>query len=99
MQRFVMLTKVSSEALKSPQSFEQLEKKVLERIGSECPGVEWVYNLAVLGPYDYLDIFNAPDLETAFKVAAIVRSFGHASTEVWAAMEWKGFKELIRNLP
>ena len=62
-------------------------------------GVEWLANYAILGPYDYLDIFRAPDVETAMKVATIVRTFGHAHTEVWAATEWKQFKEMVRNLP
>jgi hypothetical protein len=29
-----------------------------------------------------LDVFRAPDQETAFRVATIIRSFGHAGTEV-----------------
>lgn len=99
METFVMLTRLSSQAVASPNTLETLEKKVMKRILSECPEVEWVHNLAVLGPYDYLDIFRAPDTPTAFKVSTIVRSFGHAHTEVWNATEWSTFKELIRNLP
>lgn len=99
MQTFVMLTRLSSQAIVSPNTLETLEKKVMNRILSECPDVEWVHNLAVLGPYDYLDIFRAPDSQTAFKVSTIIRSFGHAHTEVWNAIEWASFKELIRNLP
>jgi hypothetical protein len=30
------------------------------------------------------------------KVATIIRSFGHAKTEVWAATEWTKFKEMVR---
>lgn len=53
----------------------------------------------MLGPYDYLDIFEAPEIETAMKVSTLVRTFGHAHTEVWAATEWQRFKELVRALP
>ncbi len=53
----------------------------------------------VLGPADYLDIFTAPDIETATKVATIIRTFGHATTEVWGATEWDKFIELFRYLP
>jgi uncharacterized protein with GYD domain len=96
---FVMLTRLSADALRSPQSFEELEREVRERIRSECPQIEWVHNLAILGPYDYLDIFRAPDTDTAFKAASIIRTFGHAYTEIWAATEWQRFKEMIRNIP
>ena len=54
---------------------------------------------AVLGPTDYLDIFKAPGTDDATKVATIIRTFGHASTEVWCATEWERFLELVRYLP
>ena len=56
----------------------------MDGIRSEFPTVEWI-NVAVLGPYKYLDTFQAPDIDTALKVATIVRSFGDAHIEVWAA--------------
>jgi len=96
MELYVLLTRISTESIRSPKSLEELEKEVMKRIRSECPGVEWLHNFAVLGPYDYLDVFKAPDNDTAFKVAAIIRSFGHANTEIWAATEWAKFKEMIR---
>jgi uncharacterized protein with GYD domain len=96
MSSYILLTRVSTESIRSPKSLEELEKEVVKRIQCECPAVEWLHNFAVLGPYDYLDVFRAPDNDTAFKVAAIVRSFGHATTEIWAATEWAKFKEMIR---
>ncbi len=99
MSTFVMLSRLATGALRSPRSLEELEKKVMERIRAECPEVEWVKNYAILGSWDYLDIFEAPDIETATKVSTLVRTFGHATTEVWAATEWHRFKEMIRDLP
>jgi uncharacterized protein with GYD domain len=71
----------------------------MEQIRKECPQVEWLHNFAILGPCDYLDIFRAPDLETAMEVATIIRTYGHASTEVWTATEWQKYKEMLRKLP
>ncbi len=99
MQTFIMLTRLAHGALNSPANLEHLEKQVSERIFAECGDVEWVGNYAVLGPYDYLDIFRAPDVDTAAKVSTIIRTFGHAHTEIWAATEWERFKEMIRHLP
>lgn len=99
MPTYVMVTRLASGALRSPRSLEDLENRVMERIRSECPSVEWLSNFAVLGPWDYLDIFRAPDVDTATKVSALIRTFGHAHTELWPATEWKHFKEIIRELP
>ena len=99
MATFIMLTRLSHEALTSPSSLENLSHQVAERVRIECPDVAWKANYVVLGPADYLDIFEAPDIEAATKVATIVRTFGHATTEIWAATPWDEFTEIVRYLP
>jgi len=99
MPTFIMLTHLAPTALTSPQSLEELERLAVKRIQAECPQVEWLQNYAILGKYDYLDIFTAPDIETAMKVSTVIRTFGHAHTEVWPATEWRRYKEMIRNMP
>ncbi|MEZ4598946.1 MAG: GYD domain-containing protein [Syntrophotaleaceae bacterium] len=98
MAMFVMLTRLSPDALSSPGSLKSLERQTVDQVRSKCPKVDWVENFAVLGGCDYLDIFQAPDIETAMQVSAIVRSFGHATTEIWPVTQWSRFKELIRGL-
>ncbi len=99
MPTFIMLTRVSPAALRSPQGIEVLERVAMTAVRAECPQVEWLQSYAVLGPYDYLDIFHAPDVETATKVATLVRIGGQAHTEVWPATEWTRYKEMVRELP
>jgi hypothetical protein len=96
---FIMLTRLSPDTLRSPGTLEELELKVMNHIRNECPKVEWVHNFAILGPCDYLDIFRAPDLDTAMGVATIVRTYGHGTTEVWTATEWQKYKKMIHELP
>lgn len=95
MATFIMLTRLSHEALKTPGSLQKLERDIKKRIEEECPDIVWKANYAVLGPCDYLDVFEAQDNESATKAATIIRTFGHAETETWCATEWDRFKELI----
>jgi uncharacterized protein with GYD domain len=98
MATYVMLTRLSPEALKRPESVVELNKQVEDRIRRECPEVKWLCNYAVLGPSDYVDIFEAPDPEVATKVSLLVRSFGHATTETWIATPWDRFANLAKTL-
>lgn len=98
MSTYIMLTRLSPEALKAANTLGALERRVVDRVREECPEVEWRLSYAVFGPYDYLDIFTAPDNETAMKVAMIFRTFGHTQTEIWPATEWGRFKELFQSL-
>lgn len=98
MSLYIMFTRLISTARIPPSSLEDAEKSIMVKIREKCPEVEWLNNFAVMGPYDYFDIFRAPDILTAFKVSTIIRTFGHAQTEIWSATEWGAYKELVRDL-
>lgn len=95
---FILLTRLVSEEVKPSFSIGKKEKLVVEKIRNACPEVKWVADYAILGPYDYLDVFEAPDIETAMKVSAIVRSVAGAHTEVWPATHWKVHEHLMREV-
>jgi uncharacterized protein with GYD domain len=98
MPTFIMLTRISPEAIKDPHSFEELNNQVEQQIKGQLPEVKWIGNYAVLGPYDYLDLFEAPNEDAAIKVSTIIRSFGHASTETWLATPWARFVGMAREI-
>jgi uncharacterized protein with GYD domain len=75
-----------------------LGKKVAEKLKIECPEVRWISSYSILGPYDYLDLFEAPSADAAAKVAIIVRSFGHATTEIWTAEPWERFVGIAKEM-
>jgi uncharacterized protein with GYD domain len=99
MATFVMMTRVSTEVARNPQMLEQLEKRAMEHIRAECPEVKWLQSYALLGPYDYLDIFTAPDIASAAKVSTIIRIYGRAHSETWPATDWSAFKEMLHGMP
>ena len=96
METYIMLTRLSPEAVAEPKFIEKVEKKVVERIRKACPEVKWIGSYSVLGPHDYVDIFEAPNGEIATKVALLVRSLGHATTETWVATKWDRFVQLAK---
>lgn len=95
---FVMLTWLSPEALSNPASFAELNAKVEEHVRQNLPEVKWVANYAIMGACDYLDIFEAPDVETAQKLSVLIRSFGHATTQTWVANPWDRFVQMTQEL-
>jgi hypothetical protein len=99
MSLYVLATKISSSSLHTPETLEVLERQVMRRVREECTEVRWLHDLAVCGPYDYLDVFDAPSLESALKVSVLVRTYGHARAELWPAVGWSDFKKLLAGLP
>jgi uncharacterized protein with GYD domain len=99
MATYILLTRLAPNAINQPRMIDDFGRRVSEKLKADCPEVKWVASYAVLGPYDYADIFEAPDNEAATKVAVIIRSFGHATTEIWPATPWDRFRELVRAIP
>ncbi len=98
MQTYAMLTRLEPDGLQSPTAIEDLEHRVMEHVQLACPTAQWIGSYAVCGPYDYLDLFRAENLDDASKISAIVRTYGHAHTELWPVTEWPHYKAVIREL-
>jgi hypothetical protein len=45
-----------------------------------------------------MDIYDAPDVETAHKVSVISRAEGAVSAESWQAMEYDEFLKLLEDV-
>lgn len=98
MSTFILLSRHQSNLNDTDDALSMLSDRLKQRVAAACDGVEWKAGYAVLGPYDYLDVFEAPDVETASKVAFLVRSSTDVETEVWAATPRDSFESMISDL-
>ena len=98
MQTYAMLTRLEPDGLQSPTAVEDLEHRVMEHVRVACPTAHWISSYAICGPYDYLDLFRVETPDDATKISAIVRSYGHAHTELWPLTEWSHFKSVVHEL-
>ncbi|MCB0289860.1 MAG: GYD domain-containing protein [Calditrichaeota bacterium] len=98
MQTYVLMTKLSPEMSKQIKHRAQLGRKWLEHVKEKCPEVKFVAHYAILGSYDFLDIFEAPDAEIAAKVSMISQNYGAFQAESWTAIPYKRFVELSEQI-
>ncbi len=64
----------------------------------ELPGHSMDCHYAILGPYDYMDIYEAPDVETAHKVSLISRAEGALEADIWQALQYEKFLALLNKI-
>jgi uncharacterized protein with GYD domain len=90
---YVMLTTLTDEGRKtikeSPKRLREVNKEV------EAMGVKILAQYALLGPYDFINILEAPDNKTVSRVAIELGSRGTLQTMTMAAMT---VEELTSNL-
>ncbi len=70
----------------------------MDTVHRTCPGVKWAAHYALLGPYDFMDIFEAPNEEVAAKVSMITLSTGASQAESWTAIPYSRFLELVKEI-
>ena len=84
MATYVMLTSLTDEGRKTVKSNPKRLKEVNQEV--EAMGVKIIAQYALLGPYDFINILEAPDNKTISKVALELGSRGTLQTMTMAAM-------------
>jgi uncharacterized protein with GYD domain len=95
MATYVLMTKLTAHELKDRRD---AGKKWKSKIDKLCPGITWIAHYALLGPYDFMDVYDAPDDETAFRVSLLSREHGASSAESWPAMAYEEFLPLAEEV-
>ncbi len=94
MQTYILLTKLSPDLSKQMKDRAAIGRNWLEHVKTKCPEVKFIAHYALLGQYDFIDIYEADNEETAAKVSMISRANGAFQAESLAAIPYKRFLEL-----
>lgn len=95
---FVLMTKLAPEALHDARGRKTIGKDWLKKVSEKCDGVRFVSHYALLGPYDFMDIYEAPDVETAHRVSMISRAEGAVTAESWGALPYDAYLDQLRQV-
>ena len=98
MATYVLMTKLTPAALQGTSGRRATGHDWKTKVDTVCPGIRWIAHYALLGPYDFMDIYEAPDLETAHRVSLISRSVGAVTAESWQAMPYEEHLRLFAEL-
>ncbi len=95
---YILMTKMTPEISADLKRREAIGKEWKKKVATLCPDVTWQAHYALLGPYDFMDIYEAKNEETAAKVSLISRAHGALKAESWPAIEWSRFIEITREI-
>ena len=104
MKTFVMMTKIAPQDANIIEVTNRLKahsKDCLgwfDEIGEKLPEVKVLAHYALLGPYDFMCIYEAPDEKVAAQVSMLSRGRGAFAVESWHAIPSKEIAELIEGI-
>ena len=98
MATFVLMTKLTPEVFRNLKERERVGKEWLAKIKEKCPDVKWLCHYSLLGPYDFMSIYEAPNEEVASKVSLLTLSLGAMQAESWTALPYSRFLDLVKEV-
>ena len=93
---FILATKLQNPNL--VKNRKQHGDDFLKIVKDKVPNVTWIAHYAILGPYDFIDIFEAENEHEAAKVSLLSRTAGAAFAESWTAIKYTEFLKLVEEL-
>ena len=98
MQTYILLTKLAPEATYQLKDRSKSSHDWYVAVKEKCPEVKFIAHYALLGQYDFMDIYEAPDEESAAKISMISRANGAMYAESLIAIPHKKFLELTEEI-
>jgi len=98
MKTFILMTKLAPDRTKKIDNQTELGRQWLQKVKEKCPEVNFIAHYALLGKADFLDIYEAPDEETAAKVSLISLQCGASQAESLVAIPYKRFLDLTKEI-
>jgi len=98
MQTYVLLTKLSPDLTRQMKDRGKIGHFWMEQVKEKCPEVKFITHYALLGQYDFLDIYEAPNEEIAAKVSMISQQNGALQAQSLIAIPYKRFVELTAEI-
>lgn len=93
---YILATKLQNPDLVEKRK-EQGEKW-LNLVREKVPDIKWIAHYAILGPYDFIDIFEVKNEQDAAKVSLLSRAAGATFAESWTAIPYSDFLDLLGSL-
>ena len=89
------MTRLAPESMRTAEGRRAMGKAWMDRVHTVCPEVQFKAHYALLGPYDFMDVYEAPDTATAQRVSLISRAEGALCAESWPAEPYDSFLEIL----
>jgi len=98
MPTYVLLTKLSPDLARQMKERAKLGRTWLDQVKKTCPEVKFTSHYALLGQFDFLDIYEAPDDMTAAKVSIISQANGAYQAQSLPAIPYRQYLDLIKEI-
>jgi uncharacterized protein with GYD domain len=95
MPTYVLMTKLSSSSVHDPKGRKNAGQEWKKKVEKQVPGIKWISHYALLGPYDFIDVYEAPDQDAAFKVSMLSRELGALTAESWPAIPYEKYLPIV----
>ncbi|MEW6412884.1 MAG: GYD domain-containing protein [Candidatus Zixiibacteriota bacterium] len=98
MATFMLMTKLSPDITAKMKDRAKIGRAWLDKVKEKCPEVKFLAHYGLLGPFDFVDIYEAPNAETAAKVSMISLANGALQAESWMAIPYKTIVDLAAEI-